>query len=62
MIDPSRFAKVPFDHFFQRVGTLMVDRYSAYKCAAFRIVGLAFAFCWAHVRRDFTKAFTPSLG
>ena len=57
VVDPSRSAKVPLAHFAQSVCTLVVDRYSAYKYAASRIVGLTLAFCWAHVRRDFVKAF-----
>lgn len=36
------------------VGTLVVDRYSAYKAFVVRNGGkLLLAFCWAHVRRDF---------
>ena len=57
VLDPSRSAKVPMAHFAQSVGTLVVDRYSAYKYAAARIVGLVLAFCWAHARRDFVRAF-----
>ncbi len=60
VVDPSRSAKVPLAHFAQSVGTLIVDRYSSYKYAASRIAGLTLAFCWAHARRDFIKAFVES--
>lgn len=51
MLDPSRSATLPTD-FFQGVndGTLITDRYSAYKALTNSIKK---AFCWAHVRRDF---------
>lgn len=55
VIDPSRSSKVPLAHFADRACTLLTDRFSAYKYAAARIVGLALAFCWAHVRRDFIR-------
>jgi len=56
LIDPSRSARVPKAHLkatCQRI--LNVDRYRAYKTldAAIRL-----AFCWSHVRRDFTDLLT----
>ncbi|MHB8370620.1 MAG: IS66 family transposase, partial [Leptospirales bacterium] len=63
VIDPSRSSKVPLAHFADRACTLLTDRFSAYKYAAARIVGLVLAFCWAHVRRDFIRILTkhPSM-
>lgn len=53
ILDPSRSAKVPSDHFQDTAeGILVVDRYSAYKAMA-EVIGIVLAFCWAHVRRDF---------
>lgn len=42
------------DRFFQGVtdGTLITDRYSAYKAL---VTNIKKAFCWAHVRHDFIK-------
>jgi transposase len=37
-------------------GTIICDRYSAYKKLARQVLGLILAFCWAHVRRDFLDA------
>lgn len=53
LLDPSRSAALPTD-FFQGVtdGTLVTDRYSAYKAL---VTNIKKAFCWAHVRRDFIK-------
>lgn len=53
LLDPSRSATLPTD-FFQGVtdGTLITDRYSAYKAL---VTNIKKAFCWAHVRRDFIK-------
>ena len=56
ILDPSRSAKVPLEHFADRPGILLVDRYGAYKATARQVEGLELAFCWAHVRRDFLKA------
>ena len=56
VLDPSRGAKVPLEHFAGRPGILLVDRYGAYKATARQVNGLRLAFCWAHVRRDFLKA------
>lgn len=57
ILDPSRGAKVPREHFADRPGILLVDRYGAYKAVTARQGnGLRLAFCWAHVRRDFLKA------
>ena len=54
MLDPSRSAALPSE-FFQGVnqGTLITDRYSAYKALE---TSIKKAFCWAHVRRDFINA------
>lgn len=53
ILDPTRSAAVP-DSFFQGVaeGTLITDRYSAYKAL---MDSIQKAYCWAHVRRDFIK-------
>jgi transposase len=58
---PGRGADVPQGHFAKRrkalVDVVLVcDRYSADKCLAKDCDELIFAFCWAHVRRDFLKA------
>ena len=57
VLDPSRSHDVPQSHFPDVVqGTLMVDRYSAYKAMEQVKEGLLrLAFCWAHVRRDFVR-------
>lgn len=53
MLDPTRSSALP-NTFFQGVteGTLITDRYSAYKALTGNIEK---AFCWSHVRRDFLK-------
>lgn len=56
LVDKSRSARIPKAHLkamFQRF--LNVDRYSAYKTLAQTI---HLAFCWSHVRRDFTNILT----
>jgi len=57
VLDPSRSHDVPESHFPDDAqGVLMVDRYSAYKAMKQVKAGkLVLAFCWAHVRRDFTR-------
>ena len=53
LLDPSRSAKVPCNHFEKEAeGILVVDRYSAYK-AMTKVISITLAFCWTHVRRDF---------
>ena len=53
ILDPSRSAKVPKEHFGEdREGYLNVDRYAAYKSMA-RECGIVLVYCWSHVRRDF---------
>jgi transposase len=54
-IKPTRSHDVPEKHYPDKAkGTLMVDRYSAYKAMAQVKSGvLKLVFCWAHVRRDF---------
>ena len=55
LLDPSRATKVIQGHLSNSAkGTIICDRYSAYKCFA-RISGgrIVLAFCWSHVRRDF---------
>jgi transposase len=56
ILDPSRAAKVPLEHFAQLLqnAILMVDRYSAYKKLP-RTLSIVLAFCWAHVRRDYLE-------
>lgn len=56
ILDPSRSALVPINHFSDLlVETIAVcDRYKAYHKMA-RVIGMLLAFCWAHVRRDFLK-------
>ena len=56
-LDPSRSHTVPEEHFGDNVrGTLLVDRYAAYKAMMQVTSGLLLlAFCWAHVRRDFVR-------
>jgi transposase len=56
ILDPSRSAKVPLEHFAQLLqnAILMVDRYSAYKKLP-RTLSIVLAFCWAHVRRDYLE-------
>jgi transposase len=57
LLDPFRSHDVPEKHFPPTAsGTLLVDRYSAYKAMAQVKEGtLVLAFCWAHVRRDFVN-------
>ena len=53
ILDPSRSAKVPRNHFSKmEKGILSVDRYAAYK-VLLKDGGILLAFCWAHQRRDF---------
>ncbi len=55
ILDPTRKAKVP-ETYFAGVegGTLIVDRYIAYKVIVQVKEGrIQLAFCWAHVRRDY---------
>ena len=54
ILDPSRSAKVPIDHFGDAQGIVSADRYSAYKVVA-KLGKLLIAYCWAHVRRDFLE-------
>jgi transposase len=49
VLDPSRSSRVPAEFFAGSVGTLMTDRYSAYKALQESIQK---AWCWVHVRRD----------
>ena len=59
ILDPSRSAAVPGEHFEglqQTQVILVVDRYSAYKKLARLFKNILLAFCWAHVRRDFLDA------
>jgi len=54
ILDPSRSSQVPKDFFGDDAeGTIVCDRYSAYKKLAKELTKLVLAFCWAHVRRDF---------
>jgi len=50
ILDQSRSAKVPLEFFENSSGTLVSDRYSAYKNLGNEIKK---AWCWVHVRRDF---------
>ena len=55
VLDPTREARVP-ETYFEGIerGTLVVDRYSAYKAMKQVKAGqILLAFCWVHVRRDF---------
>ena len=56
ILDPSRSAKVPLDHFggLLHSAMLTVDRYSAYKKLP-RTLSILLAFCWCHVRRDYLE-------
>jgi transposase len=49
LLDPSRSSRVPAEFFAGSAGTLMTDRYSAYKALQEAIQK---AWCWVHVRRD----------
>ena len=55
-IADSRAAVVPESIIGDGAGTLVCDRYSAYKKLASDAVSIVLAFCWAHVRRDFIDA------
>jgi transposase len=54
ILDQSRSAKVPREFFENSSGTLVSDRYSAYKNLGDEIKK---AWCWVHVRRDFLSIF-----
>jgi transposase len=54
MLDPSRSSRVPTAFFEGSAGTLMTDRFSAYKSLQEAIKK---AWCWVHVRRDFLNVF-----
>lgn len=54
LLDQSRSGDVPDEFFAGSAGTLMTDRYSAYKGLH---AGIKKAWCWVHVRRDFLKIF-----
>jgi transposase len=57
LLDPSRSSKVPKGFFGEKArGTIICDRYSAYKKLVREVLTLVLAFCWAHVRRDFLEA------
>lgn len=54
ILDPSRSSEVPKNFFGEDAkGTIVCDRFSAYKKLVKTCVMLLLAFCWAHVRRDF---------
>jgi transposase len=59
VLDVSRSRRVPQEHLPQHPeadGTLMVDRYAAYKAMAqVKDGAIVLVFCWAHVRRDFIR-------
>jgi len=52
ILDETRSGDVPSDFFAGCSGTLMTDRFSAYKGLCEEIQK---AWCWVHVRRDFLK-------
>jgi hypothetical protein len=54
ILDQSRSAKVPLEFFENSSGTVVSDRYSAYKNLGAEIKK---AWCWVHVRRDFLSIF-----
>jgi transposase len=56
ILDPSRSARVPLDHFGGLLHNVMliVDRYSAYKKLP-HTLSILLAFCWCHVRRDYLE-------
>lgn len=54
ILDSSRSSKVPTNFFEGSAGTLMTDRYSAYKGLHAEIRK---AWCWVHVRRDFLRIY-----
>ena len=57
VLSPTRAHEVPEEHFGEEAeGTLVVDRYSAYKAIEqVKDGSIVLAFCWAHVRRDFLR-------
>jgi transposase len=57
LLDPSRAHEVPENHYQAEArGTLVVDRFSAYKAMSQVKQGsMVLAFCWSHVRRDFIR-------
>ena len=55
-IADTRAAVVPKSVIGDEAGTLVCDRYAAYKRLANDAVSIVLAFCWAHVRRDFIDA------
>ncbi len=56
ILDPSRSSRVPREHLGNDPkGILSVDRYSAYK--TLETENLKIAFCWGHVRRDYTRIY-----
>jgi transposase len=57
LLDPSRAHEVPENHYQAGAcGTLVVDRFSAYKAMSQVKQGsMVLAFCWSHVRRDFIR-------
>jgi transposase len=57
LLDSSRSHEVPENHYPPKAGgSMMVDRYGAYKAMSQVKNGtLLLAFCWAHVRRDFIR-------
>lgn len=56
ILDPSRSAQVPKNHLGENPqGIISADRYSAYKTLLNE--NLQVAFCWGHVRRDFTRIY-----
>ena len=54
ILDKSRSSKVPADFFTASSGTLMTDRYSAYKALH---AGIQKVWCWVHQRRDFLNIY-----
>lgn len=54
LLDRTRSAAVPEEFFAASTGTLLTDRYSAYKALK---AAIRKAFCWVHVRRDFIAIF-----
>jgi transposase len=62
VLDRSRSSAVPIEFFGGSEGTLISDRFSAYKKKTWPDT-ISKAWCWVHVRRDFVKVFegTPKL-
>jgi transposase len=54
VLDKSRSRAVPEEFFGASKGTLISDRFGAYKTLS---TNISKAFCWVHVRRDFLKVF-----